>query len=488
MDHGAGQAFVDLNAVADASSCRQRILELESSGRKEELSSYYSGLPYLLLTTNIVPVVYLKKPERSSDPVARKYMDDLAKASQTSKAVREFVRSHIQNKALLKEVFLSQGYLFADRPDLASALVAELTISDLFDAKTLYLYRGEIKQLERHGDEYVDENCERAKLLLNDRLAEDPADLHEPLHIDLDEVRRLTGAVRTLVQQVAGRFAWIDLVFPDSTRRSAFVELKNGETAVSCIADDSKTLSQSLAHAKEFWQWHQKIVRAANLMVAERPGFDEPKDEAEDVQEDGDLRLEWTKAYWSNESTYWFRNTEYPVFDSKGNPTPPQVCIDFVFDTWERASGTWFKTRDQKKGRTKGEVDFSVYRELHRRQTPSVLAFAESENSPLDRFDIARRDWVPFLRKAGFARVVARYADRFREGDALIIHGLREEDMEEHYHALLVLRTDPLTGMPMMVGDNAGHPRLRSLADAMRSAPSRSIKHIIRINRDKFMK
>ena len=35
-------------------------------------------------------------------------------------------------------------------------------------------------------------------------------------------------------------------------------------------------------------------------------------------------------------------------------------------------------------------------------------------------------------------------------------------------------------GIPVTVADNAGRPRIRSLASAMRSAPRRTIKHRIR--------
>jgi hypothetical protein len=469
-------------------TCRQRLSNLEWSDPSNELSRYHAGLPQTLLTTNIVPVAYLRKPKATMGPVAKKKLSALKREPRPTKAIRAFVERHVDDKALLREVFLREGYLFEDRPNLARALVLELTLSDLFEADTVYLYRGEVIQLERQGDEYVDENCDRAKLLLNDRVSLDPDALQEPLHIDLDELRRLTGAVRTLVRKVGERSAWIELVFPDATVRPALVELNGGQTAVSCIADERGDLSWTLLHAEEFWHWHQKLVGAAKMMVAERPAFDEPKDEADDVQEDGDLRLEWSRAYWANESSFWFRDVIYPVFDAQGNPTPPQVCIDFFFDTWERASGRWYQRRGRRPGRSQGDFDFSVYKELHRRQTLSVLAFAASEDAPLERFDIPRRHWVPFQRQAAFAKNMVRYSDQFREGDGLIIHGLREEDMEEHYHAVLILRTDPLTGMPMLVADNAGRPRLRSMSQAMMSAPKRSIKHRIRANRDKLLR
>ena len=122
---------------------------------------------------------------------------------------------------------------------------------------------------------------------------------------------------------------------------------------------------------------------------------------------------------------------------------------------------------------------------LFRRNIPSVLAFAEDEETPLSRYDIPRKDWVPLSRHRRFARNLSNHAHAIREGDALIIHGLREQDMEDHFHAVLVLATDPLTGIPMVVGDNQGRPRIGSLHLAMRAAPRRSIKHRLRLDINK---
>ncbi len=471
-------------------TCQQRLNQLEPVEMHPTLVAYYSGLPMLLASSNISPVLYLAFPkppiERTLCPEAKAFLKALQLSSRPSKVIRAFVKRHAANRKLLRGVFLSEGYLFEERPLRARALVSELTLADLFDEPLLYLYRGKIHSLVRQGDHYIDEQGERAKLLLNDRVSTDKKELIEPFHLDLLEVRRLTGALRTVLNTMGANGAWLDLVFPDATVRPALVELIDGQTVVSCISDEKGDLDRSQEHAKRFWQWHRRVFKAAQQMVTERPGFDEPKDEAEDVQEDGELRLAWARAYWLRQSNFLFRETEYPVFDYRGNPVPPQVCIDFYFDTLERAAGTWYKRRRAGRGRTVGTLDFTQFKDLHRRQINSVLAFARTPDSPLERYDIPRRDWVPFRRYEPFARAVSRHAMMFREGDALIIHGLREEDQEEHYHAVLVLRTDPLTGMPMLIGDNAHRPALRSLAQAMRSAPRRSIKHRVRLNPEKY--
>ena len=119
---------------------------------------------------------------------------------------------------------------------------------------------------------------------------------------------------------------------------------------------------------------------------------------------------------------------------------------------------------------------------LNRRHTPSVLEISSAPGGILERYDFPRRDRVPFRRRREFASALARNSHALQEGDLLVIHGLREEDMENHYHTVIVLSTDPLTGIPTVVAGNAGRPRIRSICAAMRNAPRRSIKHRIRVN------
>ena len=144
--------------------------------------------------------------------------------------------------------------------------------------------------------------------------------------------------------------------------------------------------------------------------------------------------------------------------------------------------GYWYRPRGQRPGRTEGQLNFSIIKGLYKRQVPSVLAVGAEEDSPLARYDIPRPDRQPLKKWRRFARALAKHTDHLIEGDGLIIHGLREEDLQEHFHTLLILRTDPLTGMPIRVADNAGRPKIRTLAMAMRNAPRRSIKYRIRVD------
>jgi hypothetical protein len=226
----------------------------------------------------------------------------------------------------------------------------------------------------------------------------------------------------------------------------------------------------------------EQLNSAAILMVRDKPDFDEPENEPDSEQEDGKLRIEWEKSYRQGKKKFIYRELEYDVFNRHGNPVPPEVCIDFIFDTWQRASGNWYKSKKMRPGRTEGFLDFDEIDHLNTRHTPSILQYAKKESIPFERYDFSNKSRVPFKKTKKFSQALAGNSNYIKEGDIIVIHGLREQDMKEHFHTVLVLDTYPVTGIPSVVGDNAGKPRIRNIASAMRSAPRRMIKHRIRLN------
>jgi hypothetical protein len=468
-----------------AARCAKSIAVLTEREPEHELVRYRENLAEILIFSKIVPVVYLALPEPSSDPAARALRESLVSARRPERKLRELVRQHRQSRPLLRDALLREGYLFEHEPGLARALVSVLRLADLFDEPRIHLHRGgRVVELTRDGEEYRDEQGTRAKVLLNDRVAVDRTDLARPLHLDLDEVREVTGALGVVPLAVGEDRVAARLSFPSGLTATALLASDFPATRVACTDADPREIERATESSARFWSWIDKLRQTAESMVVERPPFDEPKDEEEGEQEDGHLRQEWLKAYYRGKLRYELREEKYRVYDYRGNPTPPQVCIDFVFDTVERASGTWYRKRGRRPGKEAGFLDFSQMEGLLKRQTPSVLEFASLPESPLERYDIPSSERVPFRRRSEFAAALSRHAEQIREGDILVIHGLREEDLERHYHSVLVLRTDPMTGMPMVVADNSGKPRIRPLASAMRSAPRRSVKHRVRINFD----
>ncbi|MCB9596917.1 MAG: hypothetical protein H6719_29610 [Sandaracinaceae bacterium] len=455
-------------------SCEARIDELHLDAPSARFERYVDALPELVVETRVGHALYLDWPVNESPARAR-----LEAARRPDRLLREIVASG--DRARLREVALSEGYLFADRPALARALSASVHLEDLFDAPVVFRQRdGAIDRLTRDDEGgYLDADGTRATLRLNDRVAVDEADLAAPRHLDLEVIRRRTGALRTIPVALGHDAAALDLVFPDGTRRPALARL-DGATEVSCVGGDLETLEATLGHAARFAARQDRLALAARALVRESPRFDEPIDEPEGVQEDGRLREAWVAAYGRGERTFHYRDHDYPVFDADGNARPPQVCVDFVFDSWERGEGTWYRPRGEAPGVTEGQARF---RGVPRRSVQQLLEHA-STDATFERLDVASRDRVALQEGPRFARAMARIADDVRPGDALVIHGLRLQDGRNHYHAVLVLEVEPITGVPMTVADNQGRPHLRTLGSAMRAAPLRSIKHRIRVDFD----
>ena len=70
--------------------------------------------------------------------------------------------------------------------------------------------------------------------------------------------------------------------------------------------------------------------------------------------------------------------------------------------------------------------------------------------------------------------------DMFRPGDMITVHGYKEGG-RPHYHSLIILEQDPVTGVPTLVAGNAVFPREQSLEGILQISPKRSLKHRIRI-------
>jgi len=460
--------------AAPLARCEDRIAALDLAAPSARHERYVAQLPEVVVHTRITHALYLRWPEAS--PARAR----LEQRRRPDRALRDVAARG--DRARLRELALSDGYLFAETPTLARALSSTVDLPSLFDAPTIHRLRdGRVDRLTRVDGDYVEADGTRATLRLNDRVAEDAADLAAPLHLDLALVRARTAALRAVPTAVGADAAAFELRFPDGSRRPALVRLDDGATEVTCVGGDPETLEATLADAARFAARHARIVASARALVRERPRFDEPVNEPEGVQEDGALRPAWERAYARGERTFSYRDVEYPVYDRDGNARPPQVCVDFVFDSWERAEGAWFRPRGEEPGRADGPR----FRGVPRRSIQQLLAHARDDDT-LARHDVRPADRVALAEGPRFARAMARAADDVREGDALVIYGLRLQDGRNHYHAVLVLEAEPMTGVPMTVADNQGRPRLRTLASAMRAAPLRHIDHRIRVDFDRL--
>jgi hypothetical protein len=109
------------------------------------------------------------------------------------------------------------------------------------------------------------------------------------------------------------------------------------------------------------------------------------------------------------------------------------------------------------------------------------VRWAREHPEVFDVYEVPEEDRPPYRSGDEFWASVLRLAPQLREGDILVIYGLREEDMNFHYHSFIVYRQDPVSGIPTALALNAGHARVVTLRDAMQNAPRRSIRYRLRI-------
>jgi hypothetical protein len=237
------------------------------------------------------------------------------------------------------------------------------------------------------------------------------------------------------------------------------------------------------ANAADAIRMHRQVARERSRMLAILRGtienladeslpFDEPK--TEEGQQDGKLRPEWILAYESGRDEYEFNSDRYQVFDRKGRPRVPQVCIDFILDTLERASGRWWRSRNEPRERLTGKLNFDELGLHGRRSVDRFLEFTEEHPEWFELYRLRPEERIPLARKPEFVAHIYQHRDRYQPGDIMVVYGLRDDE-KNHYHAFYLVDSDPLTGMPTLVASNAGRPRIRTLETEMRSAPKRSV-------------
>ncbi len=441
----------------------------------------------LLARAKAEPVLFWRAP-RPSKPTSLEialFRDELARARPPHPVLSRLRKAARERPDLTREVLLSEGYFYAEDPELAIALVEHTELDHLFDVPAIDIQRGAESLRAVRGDKgkYVYASGplagKRASLILFDRvmIAGEP---HAPaLHFD----------VKALAEKL--RFERLRVV--RMTERELSVELRYGELWIPTLLRSNgpelekvcevlpRELEARVSGARDLSRRHAAVMqlkrRAMLEQIEESLPFDEPK--TEDGQQDGNLRPAWLFAYRSGWDTYEFNEDKYPVFDARGRPRLPQVCVDFITDTLERASGTWFRERGPVRERTKGQLDFNELAIDNRRSVGRFVEFAEAHPAWFDVYRLEQEERVPFRRRAKFFAHLSEHADRYMAGDIIVIHGLKE-DNEYHYHSFYVFDADPVTGMPTLVAANAGRPRIRTWDAEMRNAPKRSIRMRVR--------
>ncbi len=124
------------------------------------------------------PVLFVKAPEYapSSDVAVRRYRRSIERASYPWDVVRSIVPRFLDHPEHGRQVLLRDGYLYAETPELAFALVDHVRAQHLFASEHIFIQRGELTLSAARGSDgkyrYTNgpEAGKTVRLLLLDRV------------------------------------------------------------------------------------------------------------------------------------------------------------------------------------------------------------------------------------------------------------------------------------------------------------------------------
>jgi hypothetical protein len=489
---GAAAAPSGVSAAAagdvEGDRCRARVKEIEALPALPGAPGFEANRVAILGRARGEPMVFTRAPQ-AADPAslsadARRSLEVFAKERRGAR-VTALVKRFKQDKATLRALLLREGYAYAEDPLDALALAADVKLVDLFDEPSIYLQRGaRVHKLARVEDKagkekrYVFEDGPfagmAADLLFGDRVALSQDQLAAPLHRDLAALADEAGFDRATVVRATDKAMLADLRFGERRAR-AVLDTEGAAVRLACLAEDAEARAAVDAYRKARAPKLRAlgVIRdAVTALVSEAMRFDRPLNE-KSPDKDGQMRPVWMTAYLQGRASYSFEGNGYPVYDAQGRAWPPEVCVDFVLDSFERGTGTWFRPKGEAPARAVGR--FTWIDDM--REQRGVIGFGQHAEKHPELFEVRRfagAERIPFGERERFFKFLADHADEIHAGDVVAIHG-EKRDNRIHQHAILVERTDPITGFAFGLADQMRHPRRRTWEGIMAEAPKRSL-------------
>lgn len=447
----------------------------------------------VLSSSKAEPVWFADTPnyeeESVSAPVQR-YRSQLATTRYPVDVLERLLPAFALAPKVGREVLLKQGYLFADTPDLARALMTSVKVEHLFAHDEIWLRRGELTThaKRKRGLYYYSDGPnagERVTLLLFDQvgvgevpstsLVRDFRALRQRLHFSEAHVTHATSD-RMVADLVYGDHVVTTLLRNEGPHLEHVCELADEASRGQVTA-----MRDINARRRELVGQLQATMLAE---VAEQLPFDEPRREW-GHQMDGKLRQNWRHAYFMGRESFAFNGDRYFVFNAKRKPLVPQVCVDFLTDTLERASGTWWRDGRTEPGRTIGKLNFDDLITTPReelRRVPKFVDFTRSQPDNFEVLDVPAKERIPMGQHDKFVSYLAAHRADYQPGDIVVIRGPTPWDRRQmHYHSFFIYETDPMSGMPIAVVGNAGRPSVRYWRVETFRTPERTIWYRIRL-------
>jgi hypothetical protein len=439
-----------------------------------------AGRPEILARAKAEPVVFLSTPvgtprAKRAAALKRRLHHDESPWGAFEASFREFAKRPEERR----EVLLTDGYLYADNPTVAWMLATHVTLGHLFREPEVVVTRGNATyRAVRKADDYVwldgPEPGKPARLWLFDRVAAAGVLLSPARHVGVSELARRLGTREIRIERLTGEGLVATLGYGDVSV-PAVLNVNGSELALGCEVNSARD-GGAVQAAKRLAFREQRVVDALRAVIdrqiEEDLPFDEPK--TEEGQQDGKLRGEWRRAYLRGDVEYTFNEDTYWVFDRKGRPHVPQVCVDFVLDSWERVADSWWAPRGEGRRRRVGRLDFDALEIENRRSVEQLMGFAKQHPDWFELREIPYSQQVPLRGRRRFFDKLYRERSEYRPGDVVMILGPRDDDLL-HYHSFFVVAADPLSGMPTWLAANAGRPRIRTWEAEMQNAPKRAI-------------
>jgi hypothetical protein len=487
----------------ELASCLARIEALNALPDLPGAPAFDSRRPEFLGRAKGEPMVFVREPRATPDerlPAAwltsRKLFE---KANPAANRVAQLRRRHLREPEALRALVLREGYAYAPDPLDALGIASELTLPDLFSEPEIWHQRGtEVHKLVRHevtkprdvSYRYEDgpNKGRSAELLFGDRVGVNRDELDAPLHRDLRALADVQGFDRTVIKRRTEEAIVADLRFGERFV-PAVLEAEGASLRLGCLAADASEREAVRAH-REASGARRRALLALHEVVSqelrEALRFDRPEG-VKHAERDGELRPSWMSAYLSGKTAFAHDGASYQVFDPEGNAWPPQVCVDFVLDTFERTAGTWYQAKGGSLGRVRGRLDFDESKIPNRR---GVMAFGKFAEDQPELFSFRRfqgNERIQFRERARYFAFLTEHADEVRPGDVVAIHGLKRDE-RIHQHAILVEWADPITGFPSGLADQMKRPRRRTWEGIMAEAPLRSLLYRARPSEALFAK
>jgi hypothetical protein len=444
----------------------------------------------LLLRANAEPVLFVRapQPEPTDSAVVLAERVRITRGRRPAEAVSRLLRRFAGSPRVVGAVLLAEGYLYADEPELAAVLSDIVEPQHVTDSARIWLQRGGhtlFARRERGAYYYVDGPLanEPVRLRLFDRLGVGVPP--PPLHRDLRSLSDRLGFDELRVRHLTENEIVMDLRYGEHWVPTGLVSQGSRlEPVVELIGSNEAAAVQARREENRQWAAALQVLRRAMLeQINEQLPFDEPL--TEEGQQDGRLRYEWMRAYDRGRLRYTFNSDFYDVFGPNGVPLVPQVCSDFVLDTFERASGTWWTPEDQPRRRVLGQWDWSPYDRIALRNTGQFVEFARQHPELFYVLDVPKSERVMLGDSPGLSAYLLANADEYQPGDIVVIRGETPWDQDEpHTHVFLIYESDPLTRVPIVLASNPGPATLASWENESRRTPLRALFQRVRPRQD----